>query len=77
MLLTGKDSQPDNESYNLVLDLLFQTGRIDDAFKCIDSMLKSGCTLSVNVFTECVKVCANKGRLDALVSIIDKCKVCD
>lgn len=76
MLQTGKESPPDDESYDLVLGLLFLTDRIDDAFRYIDLTLKSGYTLSVRVFTLCVKACVNKGRLDALVSIIDRCKVC-
>lgn len=77
MLLTGKESLPDDESYNLVLGLLFQSDRIDEAFKYTDLALKSGYTLSVKVFTDCVRVCVNKGRLDALLMIIDRCKVCD
>ncbi|PON64672.1 Pentatricopeptide repeat [Trema orientale] len=74
MRQTGKESPPDDESYNLVLGMLFQTGRIDDAFRYIDLTLKSSYTLSVKVFTELVRVCVDKGRLDALVSIFDRCK---
>ncbi|RVW95290.1 Pentatricopeptide repeat-containing protein, mitochondrial [Vitis vinifera] len=47
MLQTGKESMPDDESYELV----------------------------VGFFAECVRSCVNKGRLDALVSIIERCKM--
>lgn len=77
MLQTGKESLPDDESYNLVLGLLFLTNRIDDAFRYIDLTLKSGYPLSMKVFIWCIEVCVDKGRLDALVSVIERCKVCD
>ncbi|KAL5553645.1 hypothetical protein UlMin_041046 [Ulmus minor] len=74
MLQTGKESQPDDESYNLVLDLLFQSGRGSDGWKYIDLMLTSGCVLSMKVFCDCVRAYVSFGRLDALVSILDRCK---
>ncbi|XP_030482590.2 pentatricopeptide repeat-containing protein At1g26460, mitochondrial [Cannabis sativa] len=74
MLQTGKESLPDDESYNLVLALLFQTNRINDGIKFIDLALKSGVTLSVQVFTDFVRLCLKTHRLDALVSVIEKCK---
>jgi hypothetical protein len=77
MLLTGKESLPDNESYELVVDMLFLTDEIDAALKYLDLALKSGYMLSTKVFTECVKSCVDKGRLDTLVSIIERCKVDD
>ncbi|XP_002512090.2 pentatricopeptide repeat-containing protein At1g26460, mitochondrial [Ricinus communis] len=77
MELTGNESQPDDESYDLVIGMLFSTNQIDAALKYIDKTLKNGHTLSMRVFTECVKSCVNKGRLDTLVSIIEKCKKVD
>ncbi|RVW17790.1 Pentatricopeptide repeat-containing protein, mitochondrial [Vitis vinifera] len=43
-------------------------------YKYVDLTLKSGYMLSMRVFAECVRSCVNKGRLDALVSIIERCK---
>ncbi|XP_059447301.1 pentatricopeptide repeat-containing protein At1g26460, mitochondrial [Corylus avellana] len=77
MLQTGKESLPDNESYELVVDMLFLTDEIDAALKYLDLALKSGYMLSTKVFTECVKSCVDKGRLDTLVSIIERCKTMD
>ncbi|PQP92671.1 pentatricopeptide repeat-containing protein [Prunus yedoensis var. nudiflora] len=77
MLQTGKESPPDDESYDLVVGMLFQTDRIDAALKYIDLTLKSGYMLSMAVFRDCVQGCADKGKLDILVSIIDKCKSMD
>ncbi|PSS28829.1 Pentatricopeptide repeat-containing protein [Actinidia chinensis var. chinensis] len=77
MLQTGKESLPDDESYDLVIGMLFLTGQIDSALKYIDLTLKSGYILSVKTFTECVRSCVDKGRLDALVSIIERCKKMD
>ncbi|GMN41983.1 hypothetical protein TIFTF001_011198 [Ficus carica] len=65
--------KPNTASFNLVL----KSDRIDEAFKYTDLALKSGYTLSVKVFTDCVRVCVNKGRLDALLMIIDRCKSMD
>lgn len=78
MILTGTESKtalPDDESYHLVVRLLLTRNQIDTALKYIDLTLKSGYNLSVEVFTECVSTCVNKGRLDTLVSIIERCKV--
>ncbi|KAI3817325.1 hypothetical protein L1987_11114 [Smallanthus sonchifolius] len=80
MIQTGKESKvalPDDESYNLVVRMLLTQNQIDDALKYIDLTLKSGYMLSVEVFTECVKSCVNSGRLDTLVSIIERCKKMD
>uniref|UniRef100_A0A2N9EUE4 Pentacotripeptide-repeat region of PRORP domain-containing protein n=1 Tax=Fagus sylvatica TaxID=28930 RepID=A0A2N9EUE4_FAGSY len=77
MLLTGKESFPDDESYDLVISMLLSTDEIDAALKYIDLALKSGYMLSMKVFTECVQSCVNKGRLDTLISIIERCKTMD
>ncbi|KAK4598781.1 hypothetical protein RGQ29_016009 [Quercus rubra] len=77
MLQTGKESLPDDESYDLVVGMLFLTDEIDAALKYIDMGLKSGYMLSTRVFTECVRSCVNQGRLDTLVSIIERCKTMD
>ncbi|KAF5191093.1 Pentatricopeptide repeat-containing protein [Thalictrum thalictroides] len=77
MLLTGKDSLPDDESYNLVIHMLFYKNQIDAALKYLDMTLKSGYMVSMVVFTECVSSCVDAGRLDTLVSIIKRCKEMD
>ena len=77
MLQTGKESPPDEESYDLVVGMLLQMDQIDAALKYIDLTLKSGYMLSMPVFRECVRGCVNKGKRDTLVSIINKCKVHD
>lgn len=79
MIETGKESKgasPDEESYHLVVRLLLARNQIDAAIKYINLTLDSGYMLSVEVFTECVKSCVGTGRLDGLVSIIERCKVC-
>lgn len=78
MILTGKEykeASPDEESYDLVIGLLFKADLIDDALRYVDSALKSGYKLSMNLFNECVRSCIFKNRLDILVSIIERCKV--
>lgn len=75
MLQTGKESAPDAESYDLVVGMLLLDDQIDAALKYIDLMLRSGHMISIRIFTDCVKSCVNKGRLDTLVSIIERCKV--
>lgn len=75
MLQTGNESLPDDESYDLVIGMLFLTDQIDAAFKYIDLTLKSGYMLSMKVFMDCVKSCVNKGSLDTLVTIIERCRV--
>lgn len=77
MELTGNESRPDDESYSLVIGMMFSTYRIDAALKYVDKSLKSGYMLSMRVFNDCVTSCVNKGRLDTLVSIIEKCKTMD
>ncbi|KAL9246333.1 hypothetical protein vseg_019880 [Gypsophila vaccaria] len=77
MLQNGKQSQPDDESFNLVIGMLFQKNQIEAAFKYVDVSLKSGCMLSPKVFGDCVRICVSEQRLDTLVSVIEKCKVMD
>ncbi|CAN4124580.1 unnamed protein product [Withania somnifera] len=80
MIQTGKaykEALPDEESYDLVVGLLFKADLIDDALKYVDSALKSGYKLSMNVFNECVRSCVYNNRLDILVSIIERCKKTD
>lgn len=75
MLQTGKAAPPDDESYNIVVSLLFQSHRNDAALKYIELTLKSGYMVTMTVFQDCVQACVNTGKLDTLVSIIDKCMV--
>lgn len=75
MLQTGTSSFPDDESYNLVTGLLLSVNQIDSALKYVDLALKNGNVLSINVFTTCVRSCISAGKLDALTSVIEKCKV--
>lgn len=78
MLQTGeihKESLPDNESFDLVIEMLLSRNQIDSALKYVDLTLKSGYTLSMKAFVDCVQRCVNNGRLDTLVSIIERCKV--
>ncbi|KAK7407421.1 hypothetical protein VNO78_09331 [Psophocarpus tetragonolobus] len=77
MLQAGNDALPDDESYDLVMGMLFSNDQIDTAFKYIDLILKSGNVLSTTVFTNCVRSCVSKGRLDTLVTIIERCKASD
>ncbi|KAL6538759.1 hypothetical protein OROMI_025085 [Orobanche minor] len=80
MLLIGKqykESLPDDESYDLIISLLLSTNQIDTVLKYVEFALKSGYMLSTNAFIGCVQTCVNNGRLDTLVSIIDKCKKMD
>nr|DAD31434.1 TPA_asm: hypothetical protein HUJ06_010285 [Nelumbo nucifera] len=77
MLQTGKESLPDEETYELVTGMLFSENQIDAALKYIDMTLKSGYMVSMRVFTECVRSCGNAGRLDTLASIIERCKAMD
>ncbi|KAI3467253.1 hypothetical protein Pfo_023916 [Paulownia fortunei] len=72
-----KESLPDDESYDLIVSLLLSTNQIDYALKYIDLTLKSGYMLSMNAFMGCVQSCVNNGRLDTLVSIIERCKKMD
>ncbi|KAL6186763.1 hypothetical protein ACLB2K_042882 [Fragaria x ananassa] len=77
MLQTGKAAPPDDESYNIVVSLLLQSHRNDAALKYIELTLKSGYMVTMTVFQDCVQACVNTGKLDTLVSIIDKCKSMD
>lgn len=71
----NKDSLPDDESYDLVIGLLFKANQTDAAFKFVDFVLTSGYTMSSNVFNQCIRRCLDNNRLDTLLSIIEKCKV--
>uniref|UniRef100_A0A2P2ML66 Pentatricopeptide repeat-containing protein At1g26460 n=1 Tax=Rhizophora mucronata TaxID=61149 RepID=A0A2P2ML66_RHIMU len=73
----GKESRPDDESYDLVIQMKLSVYQIDAALNYIDKTLKSGYILSMKAFGECVRSCVFKGRLDALESIIEKCKTMD
>ena len=75
MLQTGTDSSPDEESYNLVIGLLLAQKQIDSALKYIDLALKNGYTISISVFETLVRSCIERGRLDTLTSVVEKCKV--
>ncbi|KAL0363852.1 UNVERIFIED_CONTAM: Pentatricopeptide repeat-containing protein, mitochondrial [Sesamum angustifolium] len=80
MLQTGneyRDSLPDDESYDLIVGMLLSTNQIDSALKYIDLTLKSGYMLSMSAFMRCVQSCVNNGRLDTLISIIERCKKMD
>jgi hypothetical protein len=73
MLQTG--IVPDDESYNLVVDLLIKGNSIDSASKHLETMVKSGYAVSSPVYAEYVGICVRSGRLDTLASFIEKCKV--
>ncbi|CAI8583683.1 unnamed protein product [Vicia faba] len=77
MLQSGDEALPDDESYDLVIRMLFSTDRIDAAFKYIDLTLKHGNMLSINLFMNRVRSCVKQGRLDTLVPIIEKCRATD
>ncbi|CAJ1931925.1 unnamed protein product [Sphenostylis stenocarpa] len=77
MLQTGNDALPDDESYDLVIGMLFSTSQIDTALNYTDQILKSGNVLSMKVFMNCVRACVRKGRLDTLVTIIERCRGSD
>ncbi|KAL9149166.1 hypothetical protein ABFS82_12G092600 [Erythranthe guttata] len=80
MLQIGKEHGnclPDDESYDLIVNVLLSTNQIESAIKNIDMMLKSGYMLSVTTFIGCVQTCVNNGRLDTLVSVIERCKKSD
>ena len=78
---TVKDSEqdvvcrPDDESFDLVVGMLLHENRMEAAFKYIDLNLKSGHSMSSNVFSECVFKFMASGSLDTLVSVIERCKV--
>lgn len=75
MLQSGNEALPNDESFDLVIGMLFATDQIDTAFKYIDSTLKHRNTLSMDLFMKCVRSCVKQGRLDTLVAIIEKCRV--
>ncbi|CAA0828749.1 Pentatricopeptide repeat-containing protein -mitochondrial [Striga hermonthica] len=80
MLQIGKEyekSLPDGESYDLIIALLLSTNQIDAALKYIDLTLASGYKLSTNAFIGCIQRCVNNGRLDTLVTILERCQKMD
>lgn len=77
MLQGGTESLPDDETYDLVIGMLFEAQQFEAALNYIDMALKSGYKLSMRVFSECVACCVNKGRLDELATVIEMCKVYD
>ncbi|EOY01722.1 Tetratricopeptide repeat-like superfamily protein isoform 2 [Theobroma cacao] len=77
MLQGGAESLPDDDSYDLVIGMLFEAEQIDAALKYVDMALKSGYLLSMRVFTECVGSCVRQGRLDTLATVIERCKTKD
>ena len=77
MIQSGQGASPDKESCDLVIGLLFLVDQIDPALKYLNLTLKSGYMLSTCVFNDCVQACVNAGRLDTLMSIIERCKGMD
>ncbi|KAK9107296.1 hypothetical protein Syun_023307 [Stephania yunnanensis] len=77
MLQTGEESLPDDKSYDLVIGMLFAVNQIDAALKYMDMTLKCGNMVSMRLFTDCVRSCISAGRLDILVSIVERCKKTD
>ncbi|KAF9624168.1 hypothetical protein IFM89_008106 [Coptis chinensis] len=74
MLETGKEALPDDESYDLIMGIMFKANLLDDALKYLDMTLKSGCTLHMKTFNDCAWRCLQAGRLDTLAQIIQRCK---
>lgn len=70
-----RDCLPDDESYDLIINLILSEDQFDRALKYIDMALASGYMLSMNAFAGCVHSCIRSGKLDTLVSLIEKCKV--
>lgn len=70
-----KDCLPDDESYDLIINLMLSLDRFDCAMKYINLALASGYMMSMNAFSGCVHNCIKNGKLDTLVSLIEKCKV--
>ncbi|KAA3483762.1 pentatricopeptide repeat-containing protein mitochondrial-like [Gossypium australe] len=77
MLQGGTESLPDDETYDLVIGMLFEAQQFEAALNHIDMALKSGYKLSMRVFTECVACCVKQGRLDELATVIEMCKTTD
>lgn len=70
-----KESLPDNESFDVVIGMLLSRNQIDSALKYIDLTLTSGYMLSIKAFVDFVQRCVTNGRLNTLVSVIERCKV--
>ncbi|GMJ13435.1 hypothetical protein like AT1G26460 [Hibiscus trionum] len=77
MLQGGKESLPDDETYDLVIGMLFESQQFEAALEYIYMALKSGYKLSMRIFTECVACSVNQGRLDTLATVIETCKTTD
>ncbi|XP_074302473.1 pentatricopeptide repeat-containing protein At1g26460, mitochondrial-like [Silene latifolia] len=77
MLQSGKLSQPDDQSFDMVIVKLFQVNQFEAALKYVDLTLKSDYILSSRVFIDSVRSCISMQRLDSLLSIIEKCKAMD
>ncbi|PPS00499.1 hypothetical protein GOBAR_AA20176 [Gossypium barbadense] len=74
MLQGGKESLPDDESYDLVMGMLFEMRGVEAALKYIDMALQFGYKLSIKVFTECIACCVSQGQLDTLATLIERCR---
>ncbi|KAE8696036.1 Pentatricopeptide repeat-containing protein [Hibiscus syriacus] len=75
MLQGGKESLPD-ETYDLIIGMLFESQQFEEALKYIDLAL-NGYKLSMKTFTECVACFVKQGRLDTLADVIEMCKTTD
>lgn len=75
MLQGGKESLPNDESYDLVMGMLFEMRGVEAALKYIDMALQSGYKLSIKVFTECIACCVSQGQLDTLATLIERCRL--
>ncbi|XP_042529426.1 pentatricopeptide repeat-containing protein At1g26460, mitochondrial-like [Dipodomys spectabilis] len=75
--VAGGGARADDESYDMVITMLFQQKQSIVALECVDKALKSGCSLSMEVFTQCARACLDGRKLDKLVAIIEKCKTMD
>ncbi|GLJ15817.1 hypothetical protein SUGI_0260860 [Cryptomeria japonica] len=77
MIQIGQDAAPDEESYDLVIELLLLESQMDLALKYIDLTLNSGYMLSTKTFSDCVRAFLNSGKSDTVLSIIERCKAMD
>ncbi|KAK8627733.1 hypothetical protein V6N13_135335 [Hibiscus sabdariffa] len=77
MLQGGKESLPNDETYDLVIGMLFESQKFEAALEYIYMALKSGYKLSMRIFTECVACSIIQGRLDTVATVIEMCKTTD
>ena len=70
-----KYSLHDDLSYGLAIAVLLSTNENSRVLKYIDLALTSEYMLSINAFSHCVHSFVNNGRLDTLVSIMERCNV--